>query len=548
MSSSPFIVKQDDQQALPPGMIGLPRWYQPPAAPAGQPAALPIMSHGITGSVPPVAFAPPLGGGAPVAAHPNVPEPPAPGIPPDASGLISRQISLPVPTSGNGEIADINRPQPAAAPSTPSVGPGATEFNRLAASKPGWEQIHNPFLKVGAGIGNALLSTFAPRAAAVIPGTTAHHEMLLDQAGGAGEQERAQQKATEEAAAAPVARAATEAHTGLENAEAGNYISEVEARANPALKEVQGPVIDPNDPTRTPRIGWTDEHGKPGNMVYGPPVGAHPAAAEPNKTTFEKMDDGTVLALSVKDGVPTHTVVYKGDPKVESDLAKLKINGQEHSVIVNKKTGETIKDLGETGEKPPVVNVNAETSALDRESARFAKTHEANVKAANDKLEKIVEARSLLTTGTAESQALAIPKVLTALISGQGTGVRITQPELNAIGAARGIKGDLQGWIQKISSGKKLTPDQQQQLIGVLDEASKRLEQKRAISDRALDTINSAESKADIVKADTDARKALADFEKGAGVPHKIANDAEFNALPKGAHFIGPDGKERVKP
>jgi hypothetical protein len=30
--------------------------------------------------------------------------------------------------------------------------------------------------------------------------------------------------------------------------------------------------------------------------------------------------------------------------------------------------------------------------------------------------------------------------------------------------------------------------------------------------------------------------------------PVKIASDAEFDALPKGAEFIGPDGKHRKKP
>lgn len=456
----------------------------------------------------------------------------------------------------------------------PRVQTHQDEYSRLAApplsgndpnahtpadtGQPGWEQIHNPFLRTLAGVGNGLLGVASRTAlgqgiAQNIPGTSAHHQVLVNQQEHALGEEQAGAKSAADVAKteadtehAKATTAGLPAEAQLHAAEAQNYISEAEARKNPDLQVVAHPVIDPNDTTKTPRTGYFNK--KTGTMTYGPEIAATPASQQ--RTTFEKMDDGTVLALSVgPDGKATHSVVYKGDPKVETDLAKLKIGGQEHSVIVNKKTGETIKDLGETGEKPPTVNVNAETSALDRESARFAKPHEANVKAANDQLEKIIEAHSLLTTGNAESQALAVPKVLTALVSGQGTGVRITQPELNAIGAARGITGDVKAWIQKLGSGKKLTPEQSQQLVGVLDAASQRLEQKREIANHALDLINSGTSRADIIKADAEARKALADFEKGGGnAPHKIASDDEYNKLPKGAHFVGPDGKERVKP
>ncbi len=34
----------------------------------------------------------------------------------------------------------------------------------------------------------------------------------------------------------------------------------------------------------------------------------------------------------------------------------------------------------------------------------------------------------------------------------------------------------------------------------------------------------------------------------GGGAPVKITGDADFNALPSGTHFVGPDGHERVKP
>lgn len=481
----------------------------------------------------------------------------APALPPTDQEAVSipgaSELSsiAPPPVEMGGIGAGEAKPPSASGNPQPAIGPLRQAANALASEKSGIGQIHNPWLRVPAAIGEGLINAFVPGGHAFtsfVPGFQSHHNMLVNQAEKAATGEETGAKS-----AADVAH--TGAETGLENAQAAgvpaetalkqaetqNYLSEAEARKNPDLQVVAHPVVDPNDPEKIPRTGYFNK--KTGVMSYGPEIAAAPASQQ--RTSFEKMDDGTVLALSVKpDGTPTHTVVYKGDPKLATEIKQLEVGGKPHQVLFNAKTGEQIKDLGETGEKPPTVNVNAETSALDRESARFGKTHEANVKAANDQLEKIIEARSMLTTGNAESQAAAIPKVMTALVSGQGTGVRITQPELNAIGNARGIAGDVQGWIQKLGTGKKLTPEQSSQLVGLLDSTSQRLEQKRGIANDALDKINSGGSRADIVKADADARKTLADFEKGGagGGQQKVSTKAEYDALPKGAKYVDAHG------
>ena len=59
-------------------------------------------------------------------------------------------------------------------------------------SKPGWEQIHNPWLRTAAGIGNAALGGFFPKVAAQVPGTTLHHNMLVRNAEGAEKQQESQ--------------------------------------------------------------------------------------------------------------------------------------------------------------------------------------------------------------------------------------------------------------------------------------------------------------------------------------------------------------------
>jgi hypothetical protein len=71
-------------------------------------------------------------------------------------------------------------------------------------------------------------------------------------------------------------------------------------------------------------------------------------------------EDGNVVSIAPdENGVPKATVVYQGTPKAQTEVTKLEVDGKPHTVIVDKRTGETVKDLGETGEKPPSVSVSA---------------------------------------------------------------------------------------------------------------------------------------------------------------------------------------------
>ena len=189
------------------------------------------------------------------------------------------------------------------------------------------------------------------------------------------------------------------------------------------------------------------------------------------------------------------------------------------------------------------------TAALDRETTRFTKPHEKAVADANAQLEKIDDARAMIN-GSAEAQALGIPKVLTALVSGAGSGVRITQPELNAIAKARGITGDVEGFINSISGKGKLTSTQQKQLTDLLDGVKARITQKQSIANDALDNINGASSRDEIIAHDKDARQKISDLESGKSdsSANMVKTQAQFDALPKGATYTGSDGKQYRKP
>ena len=194
------------------------------------------------------------------------------------------------------------------------------------------------------------------------------------------------------------------------------------------------------------------------------------------------------------------------------------------------------------GEKPPVTNINTGLAALDRETARFAKPYEKGISDANTQLEKIADAKAMIN-GSAEAQALGLPKVLTALVSGQGSGVRITQAELNSIGKARGLSGDVEGTLNSWAGKGKLTPTQQQQLTGILDSVKDRITQKAAVHSQALDAINGAATREDAVKADKDARQKISDIEKSGGTPqHQVGDKVNLHGQQVTIKKLNPDG------
>jgi hypothetical protein len=76
------------------------------------------------------------------------------------------------------------------------------------------------------------------------------------------------------------------------------------------------------------------------------------------KYTYQMTDHGL---MAIEEGTgKAQPVTLNGTPigpKVQTKIAPLEVGGQEHSVLLNEGTGETIKDLGPTGQKPMQVHV-----------------------------------------------------------------------------------------------------------------------------------------------------------------------------------------------
>jgi hypothetical protein len=360
--------------------------------------------------------------------------------------------------------------------------------------------------EVGGKIGDTLSNAF-PGIGREIPGTTQNYNQQLGRANTALTQDETNAK--DEAQTANL-----NASAGKTNAETPEVQPEAEARIG--LQKVQ------TDETKTETNEKNDSLQNP-SIIVGHAHAVDKAIREgrdPSQDPIVQAYENRIIALQPKQNLPAQA------PKT----IQVEKNGKPHQMAWNPATGKYDLDQGESGEKPPTVNVNAGTAALDRETKQFGSPHQKSIDAASAQLEKIEDARNMIN-GNAESQALGVPKVLTALVGGQGTGVRITTPELNAIAKARGLSGDVEGTLNKWAGQGALTKTQQQQLTSILNDVQQRILQKQAIAKDALDSINGASTREQIIQADKAARQKLIEMEKGGGTINSSANGKNNDPL-----------------
>lgn len=122
--------------------------------------------------------------------------------------------------------------------------------------------------------------------------------------------------------------------------------------------------------------------------------------------------------------------------------------------------------------------------------------------------EKLQEAATLVGNG-AMGDAIGSIKSLSGLASGQGSGVRITQAELNSIAHARGYAGDFQAWLQKFGDGRSLTPAQEAELRAVVGDIEKKSALKERVINKVLDDLGGATDTKTIRTIYSQARHAL---------------------------------------
>lgn len=315
-----------------------------------------------------------------------------------------------------------------------------------------------------------------PRLGALVPGTSVNHGLQLKGLENriAGEEKNQQEEAT---------TGAENARTEMEQAEAAALPGQEATKQALTYAQIQHLL----SPEAT-------------NAWEGYAQAERAAGREPDVAKFFQMQSAAKAPSNEKEQLQRALVdaENKGD---KAGAAKLR---------------QQIKDIDPLGEQRLQVTVQGQQNQQQR--ARDQKTESEYTWTRNDfdkqlqtygaQNDKLQEAEGFIGKG-ALGDALASIKSLSGLASGQGSGVRITQAELNAIVHSRGLGGDFQAAMQRFGDGKSLTPQQEQQLRGILEDVQKIASAKEAVINKVLDDLGDAPDQKTIRQIYSQARHAL---------------------------------------
>jgi hypothetical protein len=370
-------------------------------------------------------------------------ETPPPGLAPPNSGPMPAAIATPGPSEAPPSVMAPRGTIPA----------DTAELARKESTGSGISQIHgmiensslgqaHPLLgkilgwgaQVPAMLGDIAGSAVAPQVTRLIPGTEYHHDDLVKQ----GERQ----------VAGGVANAQKEAETG-----------ETQART----QELQNPA-DEVTPLTTDS-GIYGLHKKGGNVTpltdesgqQLQPVEKQPAQ------NVHVLPDGKVISVKTdpKTGKSAAEVVYEGDPTVKTEVKPLEINGKPHQVLINSATGEQIKDLGETGEKPPTINLNADKGRDFQEKERgrgLLDKAEQQFRTAQQGANTMRDMLAQADAGNKMSAQMLPLEGALQITTAQGVH-RINRTEVDQFQGAGSLFDKIQGELGKVSAGQPIPPN-----------------------------------------------------------------------------------------
>lgn len=197
-----------------------------------------------------------------------------------------------------------------------------------------WQNVRHIAATIGNDVGNVL----APGEMSLIPGTQFHN--ALENKGNVRELAGLQNQDTAESTAA--------SENNLRGAQTGHLAEETNEMPSTQASEL------------SLRGQQTREEGDEADALENPKP-SYEIHDTPNGPLFVNKATGQAQHLTV-DGNPV-------GPKIATKTVQLEIGGKPHQVLVNDADGTVIKDLGMSGEKPQVTNVNEGTWSLQNDTS-----------------------------------------------------------------------------------------------------------------------------------------------------------------------------------
>lgn len=351
-----------------------------------------------------------------------------------------RGLGAPAPSPETGSVDNLEErglaahtaPRPIATPSPLEARTTAdqNEFSRLQSSGSGVSQIAKAHPVAGGilrGLGTAgsilgAVDPFARRILPNIPGTEEHHNQLLGRQAGRIGEDLGEQKT----------EAATEQATAAADKDRADADKARQDAANPKTKEEKWGEF----------AGFTDTDGTPlireessGQVVRAsdkqPPKGFQPA-----KPAVDKQD-ATTKVTRVINGVP-------------------------HEVLVNSRTGEDIKDEGQTrvpGESPESKRAANESAQVEREARQNIRKAEGQYRTTQQSTQQLAASIDAAKDGNGLLTSF-VPTMEVLGINASNGVHRISPAEAQAANLPGGWSERFNAWFDKAATGK-LSPQLQ---------------------------------------------------------------------------------------
>lgn len=492
------------------------------------------------------------------AAPVSIPDQPDIEVPPDIASSMSGIAGLPRTTNG-GLVSAVSGINPGTRPQTPEALAHAAEMNRLEGSKSGVDQIHNKFLRGLAKAGEIAESTFFPRAAMLTPGTGLHHNMLVNQQRGNVAQDEKQDQAAQTLAQEQAQTENLQSEVPLHEAQAAEAQAKVD---NPTgvtkeWQEITGGAVDPEHPELGTQPAFYNKNNPKEGIVFGNAK----AGTKPETVKEGELPLGADRVPQLNQMMESRYQVLHPGGKLPPQFTLPANATQKDYDRIDKAMEGSEKALGTKAQQDQANEMRRQTMTLAQQKEQRAESHDPAVEreymavrsdlnkqfeGAQSQIEKIQQAKAELAGG-AVGQALGTIKTLSALAGGQGSGVRITQAELNSLIHARGIKGDFEGWLSGIEGKGKLAPEQLAQTNQILGDIEAKANEKQKIYSDTLDKLGTAKTKEEIRGIESGFRKSAMSAGGPVGNLPTIKNADDYGKLKKGDQYLDPNGVQRTK-
>lgn len=536
-------------------------------------------AHGIMGLQSPVNAAAGAAG-SPIAASVA---PPAPDIPQPidvASGGASPIVAAgsptdaqPLPTPKPSAIASPVTNDPASGlaitPSVPkTVTPSAVapiqnphmeNLERMTKEGTGTNKIHNPFLRGLATVGDAVGSGLFPEFTRYIPGFTAHHQQLMGEEENQLGQERAQAKSDADLSQQAASTKLTEAqvpHVEAETAALGNPKDEFALFHQQNPKGTVTDFVKQQEEGKNPTSPYQIWHKEPANAGKGymeflkeeagtkPPanelelyVKTHPDEVNPlagyehekqnitskplTKQTADTLNANyNTLAKQYK-GIPTDQF-HEGMTSAEATQIKAAMLG----AIAGTQKGQNITINQAKAD-------NASKNAMDKETSGEFKTLRKGLITdfgTADKQRQAAEtAKRELESGPV-GQNIGTIKTIVAAAGGQGSGVRVTQAELNSLASHLGPWETFDNFLSSVEGKGKFAQPTKDQINKVLDGIIQTASDKEGLLNDTIDKMGDAANVKELRGLDKEYRHKVAAPTESPARPKGVPEDAKWNA------------------